>query len=134
MSSGLTPTGFVIETTDEILSDIESDELATMDPATNLSPTQPLGQINGIMASHASSVWQGQQACYSALDPNNAEGQQLDVICAITGTKRKAATSTTVVMSGTGAASTTFTGATLDQNGNVVTNGQILMQIAGPPE
>lgn len=133
--SGLTPTGFVVETTDQILTAIEGDELTTMDPANDLSPDEPLGQLNGIFSSKVSDVWQGQQACYSAQDPNNAEGQQLDVVCLLTGTKRKAATSTVAHgCTGSGTTATVFNAAVLDQNGNVVTPGSILAQIAGHPE
>lgn len=132
--SSLTSTGLIIDTTDQILTAIESDELSTIDPALNTAPTQPLGQINGIFASKQEDGLQLTQAVYGALDPASAEGQQLDVTSALTGTTRAPATSTIVSCTVNLDAGHVFAAATIDKNGNVVTPGQILAQISGHPE
>lgn len=94
--SGLTSTGFQTPSTDELLTDIESAERAAIDPALDVSSDQPLGQLNGIMAQKLSDCWNALGAVYGAVDPNAAEGTQLDNICALTGTTRPGAKSTVV--------------------------------------
>lgn len=94
---GLSTTGFQAETTKDVQTSIENDELATIDAATNLSPTQPLGQMNGIFASAAANIWALLQAIYAAIDPGGAVGVQLDNICALTGVTRLPATVTQVL-------------------------------------
>lgn len=131
--SGLTPAGFVIQTTEEILTAIETEEEATIDAAIDTAPDQPLGQVNGIHAAKVEEVWQAAQALYSAIDPANAEDQQLDVVCAITGTKRRPASSTRVVALCSLDKGHIFAAATLDANGNVTTNGDLVANVAGQP-
>lgn len=93
---GLTTTGFQAETTSDVQASIQNDELALIDPALNLNPTQPLGQLNGIFASAAANVWGLLQAIYAAIDPVGAVGVQLDNLCALTGVTRLPATATVV--------------------------------------
>lgn len=134
MTEGLTTTGLVVDTTDETLTKIETDELANIDAGLDTSPEEPLGQINGIYASDRSALAQLLQAIYGALDPDNAEGQQLDVVGALRGNKRKPASSTRVVATCSLDKGNIFTTATLDANGNVTANGDLVAQIAGHPE
>ena len=94
---GLSSTGFVAAQTSDVQTSIQNDQLATIDPALVLSPTQPLGQINGILASDIAGLWALQQAIYAALDPNAAQGVQLDNLCALTGVVRLSATKTLVL-------------------------------------
>lgn len=133
MTEGLTTTGLVVDTTDQTLAKIEGDELSTIDQALDTSPEEPLGQLNGIIASDRSLAAQLLQAIYGALDPESSEGQQLDVVCALSGTVRNPARSTIVYATGTGTA-TSLAAATLDADGNVATPGAVLAQIAGHPE
>jgi uncharacterized phage protein gp47/JayE len=119
---GLTTAGFQAETTADVQTSIERDELALMDPALNLSPTQPLGQLNGIFASAAANVWGLVQAIYSAIDPGGAIGVQLDNICALTGVTRLSATATQVLC-------------TLNLNASQsYTAGQLVANIVGLPQ
>lgn len=119
---GLTSAGFQAETTQDVQTSIQNDELALIDPALNLSATQPLGQLNGIFASAAANVWALLQAIYAALDPNGAVGVQLDNLCAITGITRLSATATLV-------------NCTVNLNaGQSYTAGQLIANIAGYPQ
>ena len=119
---GLTPTGFQAETTADVQASIERDELALMDPALNLSTTQPLGQLNGIFAGASSNKWALLQAIYAAIDPANAVGVQLDNLCALTGVTRLPATPTVV-------------SCTCNFNaGQTYAAGQLVANIAGAPQ
>lgn len=96
MTGGLTSTGFVVPSTAEIQADIEASERSAIDPALDISDDQPLGQLNGIIASKLSDCWNAIGAVYGALDPAAAEGTQLDNVCNLTGTTRPGAKSTVV--------------------------------------
>ncbi len=113
--AGLTSTGFVAATTSDVQTAIQNDELGLIDPALNLSPVQPLGQLNGIFASAAANVWALLAAIYAAIDPAGAVGVQLDNLSAITGCTRLAATKTLALCSLTLAAGT-YNAGTLTAN------------------
>lgn len=119
---GLTTAGFQAETTTDVQTSIERDELALIDPALNLGTTQPLGQLNGIFASAAANMWALMQAIYAGIDPNGAVGVQLDNACALTGVTRLPATPTIV--------STTCN----FNAGQIYTAGQLVANIAGFPQ
>lgn len=105
---GLTSEGFELATLEDIVADIEGDQLATIDPALDVSAEQPLGQINGIVAKKLAEVWELDQTFANAMNPNAAEGFLLDNICAITGTTRIAARKSTVTVNCTVTAGATF--------------------------
>jgi hypothetical protein len=115
MTTGLTSTGFVAAQTSDIVTSLQNDELATIDPALNLAATQPLGQINGIHAAALANVWALLAAIYAALDPDAAVGVQLDNLCALTGVVRLPATATLVTCTVTLAAGT-YNAGTLKAN------------------
>lgn len=119
---GLTTAGFQAETTADVQTSLERDELSLIDPALNLSPTQPLGQLNGIFASAAANVWALLQAIYAAIDPAGAVGVQLDNLCALTGVTRLPATVTLVSVT------CNFNAA------QVYTVGQLVANIVGLPQ
>lgn len=115
--TGVTPTGFVAETTADLLTAIESDELANVDAQLDVSPEEPIGQVNGIMAAKLSDLWELGAVAYNSLSRDDAEGSQLDNIGTLTGTKRLPAKPTicktcTVVFSQTG----TYAAGTLTAN------------------
>lgn len=93
---GLTPTGFVAPTFDEIKLEIETELLATVDPALDLSPDQPMGQIVGIVAQREARQNELLSVAYGGFDPRSAEGFLLDGVCAFTGTTRDGATKSRV--------------------------------------
>jgi uncharacterized phage protein gp47/JayE len=80
----------------DIQTAIETAERANIDPALDVSSDQPLGQLNGIVASVAADVCAALQATYESIDPNAAEGVGLDNVSSITGTFRPEARATVV--------------------------------------
>jgi uncharacterized phage protein gp47/JayE len=94
---GVTPAGFVAKPTSAILSDIESSELATMNPALDLSPTGPQGQLNGIVANAISEIWQLSAVVFNSNNRAAAEGAGLDNIGNEVGIPRESATYTQVL-------------------------------------
>ncbi len=107
MPYGVDSTGFASKPLTVILDDKEAREKASIDPALDVSPAQPLGQLNGIHAADTRDAWELAEAVYNSFDPDKAEGVPLDNLCALTGTYRKAATFTKVAVTLTfGAAAT----------------------------
>lgn len=98
MAAGVTSAGLEIKTLEQILTDIEEDQLANIDPELDTSPTQPLGQINGIMAKKLAELWEVAQVCYNAFNRGAAEGVLLQNIGALTATPIKQATKGTVTL------------------------------------
>lgn len=94
--SGLTPTGLVIETLDDILAGITADVQGRWGPSVDNSSATPNGQFSGSIAERLASVWQLAEAVYSSQDPDKATGQALDAVCKLTGTFRPPATASTV--------------------------------------
>jgi hypothetical protein len=95
--AGLTGAGFDIKTRDAILSDMEGKQLAGISPSLDLQPTDPIGQINGIVADEAFALWQVGLALYDGMDPDEAVDDQLTGLALITGTVRAPSTKTQVI-------------------------------------
>lgn len=85
---GVTSQGFVPKPTAVILSEIEADELAKVDPELDTAPEEPVGQFNGIMANRFGELWAMLQTLANAMNPDAAEGFLLDNVSAITGCLR----------------------------------------------
>lgn len=111
---GVTPQGFVIKTSDVILSEINSLFYANLGATVDLSPATPLGQLIGAMVSREVEAWQGLQAVYTARDPDGAEGVALIELSAITGTVPVVPSPSTVTQTITGTTGTSI------PSGNVV--------------
>jgi uncharacterized phage protein gp47/JayE len=94
---GLQSTGFVVKPLADILSDIETAELALISASLDIQPTSPIGVINGIVAQALADLWDLASAMYSGMDPDTATGDQLEGLSLITGTVRDPATATVVV-------------------------------------
>lgn len=90
--AGLTATGITIKSVDEILDDIESDELATIDPSLNTQADGVLGQLNGIYAAALAECWELLEEIYQSAYPDTASGQSLSYVAALTGAIRRVAT------------------------------------------
>ena len=104
---GVGAAGFVAKPYASILADIQSAQLATMNPAIDLSPSGPLGQQNGIMALTFAQLWQLAQTVYNGFNRQAAEGAALDNLGALTGSPREGGTYTQVLVT------LTFTGAAI---------------------
>jgi uncharacterized phage protein gp47/JayE len=107
-TAGITASGFVTPSLQTLLGQIEALQRAAISPSLDMSTDQPLGQLNGIMASVFSDLWNAIAAVYGAVDPNAAEGAQLDNVAALTGTIRPGAKSSVVTATLTFNASTTL--------------------------
>lgn len=94
--------------------DEEQQLYVNIDPNWNLDPSTP----DGIKIAHDSEVFsaldESVMQAYNSKDPNKADGTDLNIICALTGTKRSKGTYSDVVL--------TFTGTV----GSVVTSGAIV--------
>lgn len=101
-SYGWTVNGLVIpaignaDTPGTILGDLAAAQRATLDPNLDVEADSPMGQLNGIWAERERSIWEALQVAADGFNPDAAEDFQLDSLSAITGTKRGAATASTV--------------------------------------
>lgn len=92
MAFGITAEGFELKTLRDILTEIEDDQHAEIDPLLDVSPVSPDGQRNAITARQAALCWELLEQCYDGHDPDKAEGDQLIATCKLTGTVPRAAT------------------------------------------
>lgn len=97
MPGGVTAEGLQIPTIEEILAEIETEALAEIDPALDLSPDQPVGQIFGIVARRFAVAYEALAVAYNGFNPSAAEGVLLENVAAISGTTRTPARRSTVV-------------------------------------
>lgn len=96
---GLTATGFVIQTEEDIVEEIRDDLRAEFGP--EIEPGLVRGllyRLIRIFAERIGSVWELGEAINSSQNPNAATGVSLDSLSALTGTQRQPATSSTVVL------------------------------------
>lgn len=80
MAYGVVPSGFELKRLLDILADIQAANIATFGPGVIQTDQSPLGQLNGLHADLAASVWELALAVYQSLDPDQAEGARLDQI------------------------------------------------------
>lgn len=97
--AGVTSTGFVAKTIEEDKADIEDEQLLVIDAGLNLSSSQPLAQLNAIIAKKHAELWEALAVAYNAFDRDAAEGRLLDNIGSITGTPRESARKSTATVS-----------------------------------
>jgi len=96
MAFGLTTEGFTQKDLDTILREIEVEQRANINPALNQTADSVFGQVNAIVATKLRELWELAEAVYKSKDPDDATGQALDAVAAITGTVRNAADKTQV--------------------------------------
>lgn len=80
MPYGVIPSGFELKRLPEILAEIEAANVATFGPGVVQAAATPLGQLNGLHADLAATLWELALAVYQANDPDQAEGVNLDRI------------------------------------------------------
>jgi len=105
---GLTTTGFATLTAAELLADIEASQKAALGADLDVSPEQPLGQLNAIVVTKLRELWELEEAVYNARVPSGASGVSLDSVVEITTTTRRAATFGTATLTVTLDALTTL--------------------------
>jgi uncharacterized phage protein gp47/JayE len=96
--SGVESTGFVTETTAEILAELQTAVKDALGAEMNTEADSVMGVILGILADKYGEHWEVMQAIYSARDPDAAAAAALDAVCALTGTVREAATKSDVTV------------------------------------
>lgn len=78
MAYGVTQSGFELKRLTEIIADLQAANIATFGPGVVQTDQSPLGQLNGLHADLAASLWELALTVYQALDPDQAEGVNLD--------------------------------------------------------
>jgi uncharacterized phage protein gp47/JayE len=89
---GLTPQGFVAPTVDEEVLALNAEVLANVDAALDLDPDQPVGQWIGVNSKKFADIAEILATVYNSMNPDEAEGQLLKNIAAISGTRPQIAT------------------------------------------
>lgn len=100
--AGLDPSGFTIETLDELVADIEQQEQGEFGQAFDVSADGPAGQLNGVFADKLADLWQLAALVYTSQDPDQASGNALDQLLKQTGVTRLPATQSIVTVNYTG--------------------------------
>lgn len=80
MAYGVIPSGFELKRLQAILADLQAANVATFGPGVIQTDQSPLGQLNGLHADLAASLWELALAVYQSLDPDQAEGARLDQV------------------------------------------------------
>lgn len=80
MAYGVVPSGFDLKRLPEILAEIQAANIATFGPGVIQTDQSPLGQLNGLHADLAASLWELALSVYQSLDPDQAEGARLDQV------------------------------------------------------
>lgn len=112
---GLLSTGFVPKTLTVIRADLDAAMRGAFGQSMNCGDASVLGQIDGIMAERLAELWALAQAVYSSQDADQATGQALDAICALTGTLRPPPSSSQVTETLVGTTGTTVPSGTIVQ-------------------
>jgi uncharacterized phage protein gp47/JayE len=92
MAVYVTSAGLQIPTVEDLLADLSQEQRAEIDPLLNTNPDGPIGQLNGIFASHLREAWETLLIAWQGCDPDAAEGFLLEALSALTGTLRAPAT------------------------------------------
>ncbi|KAA0970801.1 hypothetical protein FPY71_10015 [Aureimonas fodinaquatilis] len=85
---GVRPTGFVVKPLGRILDEIEQSLVTEFGPGIIQTPQSPMGQINGLFADMTSGMWELAEDVYQSIDPDQAEGANLDRVGRIRLTER----------------------------------------------
>ncbi|NIQ97938.1 MAG: baseplate J/gp47 family protein [Desulfuromonadales bacterium] len=117
-SFGVTPTGFVAKTVQDILDDIEAGEKTDFGSDINVGAESILGQINGVIAAALAENWEVLNAVYRSLYPGSATDEALDNVAAITGVSRLPATRSSMVVTCTGTPGTPLAANRVVSTGN----------------
>ncbi len=93
---GVTPTGFNRPTLQDLLTERQQEQWATISNGLDLSPESPQGQMNAIGCRQLALAWETLETCYNAFDPDRAEDFLLTALSKLTGTAREGATKSKV--------------------------------------
>lgn len=84
--SGLSDSGFEKKTTEAILEEVSLFQTTNISDELDVSPASALGQINTSQGAQDADLWDLAQEAYAAGRIDQAEGQALHELCALTGT------------------------------------------------
>jgi len=98
MADHVTTAGLEIKTVETILSELAARQKADIDATLNTAADSPVGQLNGIFAAQLREAWEVLAVAYNGFNPDAAEGFLLEKLSALTGTVKRAATKSTVVL------------------------------------
>lgn len=99
MSDVLDETGLTLKTLPEITADLQAGYREVYGDDINLDSDTPDGQIIGIQAQEGVDTREILRDIYTARDPDQAQGINLDVLCALNGVKRAGGTFTVTPVS-----------------------------------
>jgi hypothetical protein len=88
----VTSTGLAIPSTQDLLDKLSTEQRAEISVHLDTDADSPIGQLNGIFASHLREAWEVLQISFHGMDPAQAEDALLDALAALTGTRRSKAT------------------------------------------
>lgn len=97
MTAGIDASGFTPKTLLNIRDEINADLKEDIDPALDLSETEPLGQVVGAFSRQLATAWELLNLAYQSDDPDKVEAAAQDALCLLTGTIREKATKTKVL-------------------------------------
>lgn len=80
---GVLTTGFAVKPLAQILAELEASNVVTFGPAVIQSEQSPLGQWNGLRSSLVASLWEHILNVYQSYDPDEAEGNRLEILARI---------------------------------------------------
>ena len=95
---GVTPTGFVAPTEQQLLDLMVADQKAMVSAKADTAPGSVLGQINAIVVRQLMKGYADLERVYNSNDPDVVDGFMLTQLGKLTGTSRRGATSSTVVL------------------------------------
>ncbi len=116
--AGITPSGLEIKTLTEIEGEQQDALRANISPTLNLSSTSIIGEHVGITSSHLSELWDAMMAIWQSWDITTAKDAALDRLAALTGTARREALPSTVLM-------------TLDLDAGTYAAGSLVVNLVG---
>ena len=118
--AGITEDGFTGKTEEEILDELKAEVTSRISPSLNTTVNGVIGRLLAIIATAEAEDWEVIEATYSS-QYEEAEGESLDKVCALTGTTRDKPSYSTVT-------------ATVNMDsGTAVTAGQIIASVDGNP-
>ena len=95
---GITATGFVTPTLDDIVAELGASLRGKLGNGLNLIAPSVFSQLVGIAAAREFAVWQAAEAVYNSQYPSGSQGQSLDNVCSISSTIRLQPTYGTVTL------------------------------------
>jgi len=102
---GLTSTGFVPKTLEVLIDDMNAELQSVFGSSINVTDGI-LAKFVAIVCERYAELWEGLETCYSSQDPSKATGTALEALCALTGTVKKKASSSSVTLTLTGTPTT----------------------------